>query len=159
MAIANATWAYDGRVTVKGKIEEEGTCQIKTSDQNLEVRLPTVSTQLLKRTNDTAGETPFSIHLSNCRIPDYDRVLLIWGGGNLPNTASSSPAQNVVIKITKAADRDWATYLGAKDHEKAVDSGKDNIQPRFDYIAQYFATGKATAGNVQANVIFKILYE
>ena len=54
-------------------------------------------------------------------------------------------------------------WMAAKPTEKKPpDTGKEKngtvIQPRFDYFARYYATGAATAGDVEATATFEVQY-
>lgn len=154
--------APDGEVIFEGEIEQ-ATCQIESESRDLTITLPTISPKLLKKLGDTAGQKPFSIQLIGCQSTVYDLVELSWRGvgiypGTLLNTVTENPAQNVLIQVIKPDDPDWMLSGAVTDKKKAKDSGINNVQPRFDYIAQYFATGQAGTGNVSANATFKISY-
>lgn len=167
--IAQPLYAYDGRVTFEGEILSDGTCKIDTDSQNRTVTLPTVGKANLRHAGQTAAPVPFSITLKECNAADVTKVKLLFNGATtgqpyLANKTGSGKAANVGIQIVKADGAGTPIKVDGSqaNSEKAADTGKEQngtvIQPRFDYFAHYYATGVATAGDVEATATFQVQY-
>ncbi|HHV6723010.1 TPA: fimbrial protein [Haemophilus influenzae] len=169
--IAPPLYAADGRVTFEGEILSDGTCKIDTDSQNRTVTLPTVGKANLSLAGQTAAPVPFSITLKECNAADAQKANLLFsvsgatrGQIYLSNAASSGKANNVGIQIVKADGTGSPINVDGSqaNSEKAPDTGKEQnstvIQPRFDYFAHYYATGAATAGEVEATATFQVQY-
>ena len=159
--IAPPLYAADGKVTFEGEILSDGTCKIETDSKNRTVTLPTVGKANLRLAGQTAAPVPFSITLKECNKVDAGNSALLFNGATagqpyLPNTASSGKANNVGIQIVKVDG-------SQPDNVKASGTGEEKngtvIQPRFDYFAHYYATGAATAGEVEATATFQVQYK
>lgn len=154
-------WAWDGERDFEGTVKE-GSCEVSTNSRDMLVILPTVATNLLRKAGDTAGDTPFSIRLVRCDASEFSKVQLSFKAlsfmpGILENRATKNFAKNVKLKITKP-DGSLVTLSNGKDDLKAEGTGVGEVQPRFDYIVQYYAVGQASAGNVEASIQFEIHY-
>lgn len=168
--VALPAYAYDGRVTFEGEILSDGTCKIETDSQNRTVTLPTVGKANLRIAGQTAASVPFSITLKECKEVDVGKSALLFNGATkgqsyLSNRIGSGKATNVGIQIVKANGTGTPIKVDGSqaNSEKAPDTGKDQngtvIQPRFDYFARYYATGAATAGDVEATATFQVQYK
>lgn len=168
--IAQPLYAYDGRVTFEGEILSDGTCKIETDSKNRTVTLPTVGKANLRIAGQTAAPVPFSITLKECKIADAEKANLLFSGAAtgqiyLSNATGNGKANNVGIQIVKADGTGTPINVDGSqaNSEKAPDTGKEQngtvIQPRFDYFAHYYATGAATAGDVEATATFQVQYK
>lgn len=168
--VALPAYAYDGRVTFEGEILSDGTCKIETDSQNRTVTLPTVGKANLRLAGQTAAPVPFSITLKECNAVDAEKSALLFSGATagqsyLPNATGSGKANNVGIQIVRADGIGTPIKVDGSqaNSEKAPDTGKEQngtvIQPRFDYFAHYYATGAATAGEVEATATFQVQYK
>lgn len=170
--VALPAYAYDGKVTFQGEILSDGTCKIETDSKNRTVTLPTVGKANLSLAGQTAAPVPFSITLKECKIADAIKANLIFSGAEkkgqlyLPNTIGNGKANNVGIQIVRADGTGTPINVDGSqaNSEKAPDTGKEQqngtvIQPRFDYFAHYYATGAATAGDVEATATFQVQYK
>lgn len=172
--IAPPLYAADGTVTFEGEILSDGTCKIDTGSPNRTVTLPTVGKANLRIVGQTAAPVPFSITLKECKIADAIKANLIFSGAEkkgqlyLPNTIGNGKAKanNVGIQIVRADGTGTPIKVDGSqaNSEKAPDTGKEQqngtvIQPRFDYFAHYYATGAATAGDVEATATFQVQYK
>ncbi|QEQ60745.1 type 1 fimbrial protein [Haemophilus influenzae biotype aegyptius] len=168
--VALPAYAADGRVTFQGEILGDGTCKIETDSQNRTVTLPTVGKANLSRSGQTAAPVPFSITLKECSAVDAGKSALLFKGRAagqpyLPNATGQGKATNVGIQIVKADGTGTPIKVDGTEanREKAPDTGKAQngtvIQPRFDYFARYYATGAATAGDVEATATFEVQYK
>ncbi|HHF5492091.1 TPA: fimbrial protein [Haemophilus influenzae] len=168
--VALPAYAHDGKVTFEGEILSDGTCKIETDSQNRTVTLPTVGKANLSLAGQTAAPVPFSITLKECNAVDAEKSALLFSGATagqsyLPNATGSGKATNVGIQIVKADGAGTTVKVDGSqsDNVKATDTGKAQnstvIQPRFDYFARYYATGAATAGEVEATATFQVQYK
>lgn len=167
----SAVTAKDGTITFTGQISD-ATCDISGGDEtnanqgpDFKVTLPTVSTTALKEKGQYAGDTPFYINLSGTKCPEGKLANVVFERaqsmnidtetGFLKNHTITGAAKNVQVRILN------------KD-KKVLDLNKINVshQPvtinnntgRFEYWGQYVATGQATAGTVETNVVYSISY-
>ena len=167
----SAVTAKDGTITFSGQISD-ATCDITGGDgtnanqgPDFKVTLPPVGATALKEKGQFAGDTPFYINLSGTKCPDGKIANVIFERaqsmnidsttGYLKNHTVTGAAKNVQVRIL------------SKD-KKALDLNKLNAshQPvtiknntgRFEYWGQYAATGQATAGTVETNVVYSISY-
>ncbi|HHF3606040.1 TPA: fimbrial protein [Haemophilus influenzae] len=170
--IAQPLYAYDGTVTFEGEILSDGTCKIDTDSQNRTVTLPTVGKANLSLAGQTAAPVPFSITLKECNVADAQKANLLFsvsgatrGQIYLSNVTGKGKATNVGIQIVKADGTNTPIKVDGNEanSDKAADTGKEQnrtvIQPRFDYFAHYYATGAATAGDVEATATFQVQYK
>lgn len=169
--VALPAYAADGKVTFQGEILSDGTCKIETDSKNRTVTLPTVGKANLRHPGQTAAPVPFSITLKECKIADAEKANLLFSGAAtkgqpyFSNATGSGKANNVGIQIVKADGTGTPIKVDGSqaNSEKAPDTGKEQngtvIQPRFDYFAHYYATGAATAGDVEATATFQVQYK
>ncbi|WP_105896542.1 fimbrial protein [Haemophilus influenzae] len=169
--IAQPLYAADGKVTFQGEILSDGTCKIETDSKNRTVTLPTVGKANLSHSGQTAAPVPFSITLKECNAADATKANLLFSGAAtkgqpyLSNATGNGKAINVGIQIVKADGAGTPIKVDGSqaNSEKAPDTGKEQngtvIQPRFDYFARYYATGAATAGDVEATATFQVQYK
>ncbi|HGT8137349.1 TPA: fimbrial protein [Escherichia coli] len=166
---AGSAMAYDGTITFTGKVVAQ-TCTVNTDDKNLEVTLPTVATSSLKDNGATSGMTPFAIRLTGCAtdMAGSQNVKAYFEPSsnidltthNLKNTAVSDKANNVQIQLLNSNGTS-TILLGEADNGQDVQSeeiGTDG-SATLRYMAQYYATGQSTAGDVKATVYYTIAYE
>lgn len=165
-----------GVLTVNGKVVNT-TCTI-TNAQNgdLSVTLPPVAASKLDAKDKTEGETKVTFKLSGCKTItgsgdiaknaaaffkfDADNVDV---EGRLKNKASTGTAAgNVLIELTHT---DKTRIVVGSDYNAQIGQGgkyrfeiKDNAAT-LNYLARYYATGPATAGEVQSQVNYIIAYE
>ncbi|OOS01668.1 hypothetical protein B0186_02055 [Canicola haemoglobinophilus] len=160
---------HDGTINFNGKIVDQ-TCEVQSGDKNLTVTLPTVSKTNLKNKGNTAGETPFTIHLEKCKgvnekqgntvrlyfLPDSAKMDL--ANKVLKNTARN-PAQNVGIQLTTSTLDDIPLGEAINKYIQSTDKVALSANVALNYKARYYATGVAGAGPVQASVQYNIVYD
>lgn len=158
-----AASASDGTITFGGNLKTE-TCTI-TAPANFTVILPTVPVSSLATLYDQAGETQFSIAVSNCNASITGANVFFEDGPNvlsfddtLKNTASSGAASNVelVIKTADGGATDLVS-LGGIQYPQFTNNISSNAG-RLDFRVAYIATGLVTPGTVQSSVTYSMVY-
>ena len=173
--VANAN-AVDGSVTFNGKVVNQ-TCTVTTAKKDQTVRLPTVQSSSLKTAGTTAGETPFTISLTNCNTKNTSGVTQVKAfflpnatyvdenTHNLINKANGSAANNVQIQLL---NKDLTVIkIGENITDQNVkgtdinDTGKADgaVTAELKYFARYYATSAAGTGDVNSKVEYNIVYE
>ena len=131
------------------------------------MHLPSVSTTALAAAGQRAGDTPFFIKLSgaNCTNNKVASVFFELAQstninattGNLRNTATTGGADKVEIGLLDSSKA--AMNLNTVNNSPKTATITGNTA-RFDYWAQYVATGgAATAGKVTTDVVYSIRYQ
>jgi major type 1 subunit fimbrin (pilin) len=161
--------AADGTITFTGAVTDT-TCSIDTkvagaADKN--VTLPTVTDSTLSATGASAGTTAatdLTFTLSGCSTetkavarfengPTIDQTT-----GYLANQASSG-AKNVQVRLLNASHQPINVVTGENNdmagNGAAIVTGAANLK----YFAEYYATGKATAGPVNTSVQYTVDYQ
>ncbi|WP_025118926.1 MULTISPECIES: fimbrial protein [unclassified Serratia (in: enterobacteria)] len=159
--------ASTGTITFNGELTAN-TCDVVVDGQDADatVVLPTVGTNQLQTANRTAGDTGFTMALSNCSGTLETASAFFQAGAsvdavtgrlnNLSGTATnvslqlldgSSPSQAVI----KAGSQDQVTAMTYQD----VTGGSTTLP----YIVRYYAEDATTAGTVVSNVVYSIQYQ
>lgn len=164
--------ADDGQITFTGSIAST-TCVVQGGGAtvtagtggNFTVGMPRVSVTALAAAGERAGDTPFHIRLSgnNCTNGAVARVSfepaqsanINAATGNLRNTSGTGRAGNVEVGLRNSARAAINLFANTPAATATI---ADNTA-RFDYWAQYVATGGAsTAGTVSTDVVYSIVY-
>ncbi|MCP8632105.1 MULTISPECIES: fimbrial protein [Pseudomonas] len=169
--VATSGMAADGEISFVGSVNAS-TCSVSVGDVNNTassiVSLGNVSSQSLKKLNDTAGAAAFELHLQASGVEDEDcdlsdktatvRFLGMSGvaGPNgewlgLENAGSDGVARNVAVQIRDAAGND--VQMGRSSSEYA------NLSEPLRFTANYIATGAATPGTANAKASFSVDYK
>lgn len=159
----------DGTITFNGKVTDV-TCTVAATgpDGTSTVKLPTVSATALSGDTATAGATPFTISLSECGgdLANATNVAVYFepGGnvnvnGRLNNTAPTlTAAKNVDIALYLAESVSTALSLGKIPTATYATIAPNGSTAKMDFVAKYYATAQATAGDVISNVTYSIIY-
>nr|WP_260506242.1 fimbrial protein [Yersinia enterocolitica] len=171
---SNLSAANDGTITFTGKISDV-TCLVSggtedgapSSSGDFTVALDQVSTSALATNNAVAGDKKFYISLKGQECASGKTANILYERaqsaaidsvtGRLKNLVSDgSAAQNVQIAILNHDKTALNLNNGHVSHQPKVIA---NNEARFDYWAQYVATGgAASAGNVQTSVVYSVAY-
>lgn len=158
--------ASTGTITFNGQLNSN-TCDVVVDGQAADatVVLPTIGTNQLSTTGQTAGDTGFTMALNNCAGTLETASAFFEAGttvdsvtGRLNNTGTasnvslqlldgSSPSR-AVIEAGNQSQVNGNTYVN-------ISSGSANLP----YIVRYFAEGATTAGTVVSNVVYSIQYQ
>ncbi|MDR9865139.1 fimbrial protein [Pseudomonas baetica] len=169
-AASQTAFAADGTITFSGNVTAQ-TCTINgngngngSGSKDFTVTLPVVSASALTSAGQTAGRTPFNIALTAC-TPSSGNVHAYFepgptvdmATGNLKLTGSG--ATNVQIGLL---NEDFTVVkVGAADasqNSKAVPISAAGAAT-LPFYAQYVATGAATAGVANSNVLYSLVYQ
>ncbi|CAN7612271.1 fimbrial protein [Caballeronia sp. dw_19] len=161
--------AADGTITFTGAVTDT-TCSIDaktTGAADKNVTLPTVTGSALSApgaTAGTTGATDLTFALSGCST-ETKAVARFENGPTIDQTTgylmnqAPAGAQNVQVRLLNASRLPINVVTGANNdlagNGVAIVSGAANLQ----YFAQYYATGKATAGPVNTSVQYTVDYQ
>ncbi|WP_342322841.1 fimbrial protein [Kosakonia sp. BYX6] len=163
LGLSSSAFAATANNTVRfmGEVSEQ-TCNIDIDGNSTSpvVLLPTVSNSQLASSGSTAGDTPFTVTLSGCG-PQLTSAGIVFvanniDGQNLKNTATTAPATNVAIQLLEGTTE--LNFVNNKVETAKQSVGGSNLSATYDLTARYFATGVATAGNVEAQAQFAVTY-
>lgn len=157
-----AAHAADGTVTINGKVTDQ-TCKVSANSKDITVTLPTVGVGSLATAGTTAGRTPFTINLENCKAGDVSAFFETGGNvdaasGRLNNTGDASNVQVQLLSDSSVVIPVLANAAQAPVTTKAT-VAKDADSAALNYYAEYYATGAATAGDVATSVKYTINYQ
>lgn len=163
---STSAMASNGTITINGKLTN-ATCTVKVDDSatgDAVVTLPTLPASMLAKDGDTAGATNFTMKLSNCS-PTTGKVRAFFESGadvdastgRLKNALTTGKADFVQVQLRNEKD----VVLQAGNTSQRANATTDLVAGAavLNYSARYFATGVATAGNLQSAVTYSIDYE
>jgi major type 1 subunit fimbrin (pilin) len=161
--------ASDGTISFTGSIDAS-TCTITTSGASgsFSVPLPKVSTQALKATGNTAGDTAFEIKLTGCSDVTGNISTNFEAGtavdvpsGRLKNTAVGG-ASNVQIQLLNASNGSpilaGNPIASQNSLGSALTASGATGTATLKYFARYWATGVATSGGVASQVTYSLVF-
>lgn len=183
-AMAQTASANGGKIDFEGAVTDS-TCEVTVNGQtnNATVKLPNVSSTLLKKDGDRAGRTFLNFELSNCSLANgVTQASVYFLAGNTVNTKgrldnmnpATDKAKNVDIEILdvnqkpldismgKAIPTAVPPVPGQGATAVTIDVDSNNVQIGTVFIrhyAQYYATAQATAGPVSSSVEYTLDYE
>lgn len=157
-----AAHAADGTVTINGKVTDQ-TCKVSANSKDITVTLPTVGVGSLASAGTTAGRTPFTINLENCKAGQVSAFFETGGNvdaasGRLNNTGNASNVQVQLLSDSSVVIPVLANAAQAPVTTKAT-VAKDADSAALNYYAEYYATGAAKAGDVATSVQYTINYQ
>lgn len=158
---ASTANASDGTITFKGAIDSS-TCKVSINGGNKDatVNLPKVSANLLAEKNKVAGSTNFNMILSNCSGTANSVLAFFEAGTNVDsitgNLKNNGTAANVQVQLM---DSDGNVLKAGDTSQTAGKTVKlTGGNGTLTYAAQYFATDKVEAGDVDTSVTYSINY-
>lgn len=157
-----AAHAADGTVTINGKVTDQ-TCKVSANSKDITVTLPTVGVGSLATAGTTAGRTPFTINLENCKAGQVSAFFETGGNvdaasGRLNNTGTAGNVQVQLLSDSSVVIPVLANAAQAPVTTKAT-VAKDADSAALNYYAEYYATGAAKAGDVATSVQYTINYQ
>ncbi|MGH8486643.1 MAG: fimbrial protein, partial [Pseudomonas sp.] len=150
----------NGQMSFRGSVLD-GTCEVNGGQRNVHVDLPPVSGSLLRRPGQIAGNTPFSLQLSNCPA-GLNRVFTYFEPGPTVSTqgrliVDAGGSENVEVQLRNSTNgvMDLAGAEGIQNSQ-VVDI-VDN-QALLSYSAEYYSLGGTTPGAVNTRVQYTLIY-
>lgn len=161
---ASTLAASDNTINFQGEVYDE-TCSIAVNGNAATpvVLMPTVSQSALANSGDAAGQTSFTVGLSGCTgsttaSTEVSTVFIgnnVTANGNLHNTGSAKNVEIQLVDSKNAVIDLTGGYTGNGDLTLAA----NETEASANYIAQYYATGAATAGTVEASMQYAVTYQ
>lgn len=155
----------DGTLSVSGAVSDT-TCDLGGTPgaNDISVSLATAPIASLAATGDTYGDKEFDINLTGCTTAAQSKAPTVRfdasgvsANGNIKNIATGGgAATNVELRLLDGQNS-WAPLnLGTNDpaNGAAPASGSGTLK----YKVQYIATGAATAGDVQGQIPYEVIY-
>ena len=167
-AISGAQAASTGTINFNGLLTAT-TCNVSVNEQGAEgatVTLPTIGTNVLAQTGDTAARTSFNMLLSECSGTLENAAAYFEAGSSVDLTTGrlknmTGDANNVELQLRDgSSDTQEVIQVGSDtqiDGMKYVDitSGTATLP----YLVEYYATDATTAGTVVSSVVYHIQYK
>jgi major type 1 subunit fimbrin (pilin) len=156
------SYAADGKIDFTGEVTGQ-TCKINNGAPNMTVALPKVSTTTLKDAGATAGNTVFTIKLTECSpasgsarayFEPGPTVDLATGRLKLTNTDG---AKNVQIGLANTSGEEIKIGQSGSTTNPWVSIGSGAAD--LPYLARYVSLGSAEAGKVASNVMYTIEFQ
>lgn len=172
LASMSPAMAADGEIAFTGKVLAT-TCSIgagggATGNKNMTVKLPSVSASALAGAGNVAGRTPFSIVLSGC-TGDSTKVSTVFEAGDTVDAgsgrlnlvsagANDTVATNVQINLLNDQQKPIVAGAAGGQQNSQVVTLTDGAAT-LNYFAEYYATGKSTAGSANTRVQYSLDYQ
>jgi major type 1 subunit fimbrin (pilin) len=170
-SVAQPSHAADGTITFQGEVVDV-TCDVTggggaSGTGDLTVTLPKVAVSALAASGSTAGETPFSLNLSGVGCADgktaqmfvetASSVLVDPATGNLRNGTppGSGGADNVQVELLNPATN---AQINLATNNNQPSAAIDANTATLNYVARYSATGTTTAGTVNSDLTYSMIY-
>ncbi len=172
-SFAQVATANEGKINFEGGVSDT-TCTVVVNKQTNDatVKLPIVSSKLLKVEGSTAGRTFLNFQLSDCSsastLASKAKVFFSAGGnitpeGHLRNTAQTNATKNVELQILnkdgKVMDLSLGTGAQGAIGEDLVADANGIGTAYLSHFVQYISQGDATAGGLTSSVDYEIDYE
>ncbi|MFM0250157.1 fimbrial protein [Paraburkholderia sediminicola] len=161
--------AADGTITITGSVADT-TCSINGMasgvQANLPVTLQPVSASALSAagaTAGTSGPSDMQLKLTGCSGTATKAIARFENGPTVDPTSgnliNSGTATNVQVRLLNAQMSPINIVTAANNvsgtNSATISAGAATLS----YFAQYYATGKATAGNVNTTVQYSMQYQ
>lgn len=157
----NPVSSTTGQVTFTGKVYSQ-TCRVADKSKDLKVVLEDVRASSLLEAGKVAGSQNFILELLNCTAGTvaglkFDPVNVDANTGTLKNVKKGKgAAENVNIQLSVNGT---PINLANLNKDAYQEISKDDLTTQYKFAASYYATGKATAGDVESFVTFKVDYK
>ena len=165
--------ANTGTITFEGKIIDQ-TCDASVDGKGASatVKLGGAPMSSLNANGKTAGYTPFTISLTNCKAQAANWGVTAYFPDNatnidsskqiLKNQATDTPASNVGLELLQNVNGTKTVVPLGKavtdTNYKFFTQDKAATSATLTYGVQYKATGVSTAGNVKGLAVYELSY-
>lgn len=157
--------ATSGTLSFTGKLTDN-TCSvaINGAGANATIALPSVTVGELDTAGKVSGRTKFTLSLSSCSGTSLAGAAAYFQSGSNVNSNgrlnNTGTATNVDLQILDSSNSDAVINVGNADQLTnttfvAVRAGSAVALP---YSVQYYATGKAGAGDIASSVTYNLIY-
>ncbi|NPT53360.1 fimbrial protein [Paraburkholderia elongata] len=162
--------AADGTITITGSIADS-TCSINGvasgTQANLTVPLQPVSSGSLSAAGATAGtsnQSDMQLKLTGCSGTATKAIARFENGSTVDQTSgnllnSNGTATNVQVRLLNAQMAPINIVTSANNVSGTNSATITGGAATVGYFAQYYATGKATAGTVNTTVQYSMQYQ
>ncbi len=166
MSVGLAHAASTGTITFNGQLNSN-TCDVVVDGQAADatVVLPTIGTNQLSSTGQTAGDTGFTMALNNCAGTLQTASAFFEAGATVDSVTgrlnNNGTATNVSLQLLDGSSPSRAVIEAGNQNQVNgnsyvnISSGSANLP----YIVRYFADGATTAGTVVSSVVYSIQYQ
>lgn len=156
--------ASTGTINFSGKLTAT-TCSAAVDNQSADatVTLPTVGTNQLTSSGQTAGRTGFNISLENCQGSLTTASAFFEPGStvDLPSGHLKNMGDAGLVSL-QLRDGTSDEIIVAGNGSQASDASYIDVSSgsaQLPYSVEYFAEGATTAGSVESHVIYSIQYK
>ncbi|WP_049620987.1 fimbrial protein [Frateuria defendens] len=171
LALVPVAQASDGTITITGNVVGT-TCTITGNDLggNVKVALSPVSATQLKSAGVTAGDTPFTVTLTNCKAGSGSSAdtakgavkMYFEAGPNVDmatgrlNVTGTNHASNVQLQLLNAD----GTVVKIGD-ASTINSVQLNSEggASLTHVVRYYATGAVSAGAADSSLTYSVVYQ
>ncbi|WP_165670067.1 fimbrial protein [Metapseudomonas otitidis] len=149
-----------GDIHFQGKILEK-TCTVAVngvvSPSLPTITLPETNSSQLRVAGNTAGDTPFTLSLKDCKTNASNAEVrftsLFLDGNQLSNTAGTDPARNVALELTDDSGNPL-DLQGVTPTNLPLTAGAGSAV----YKVRYYAKAAVTPGAVESTAMYIISY-
>lgn len=150
----------DGQMNFSGSVLAS-TCEVNGGQNDVAVNLPQVPSSLLINPGQVAGNTPFSLRLTNC-TPGLNRVSTYFEPGPTVSPqgrliVDAGGSENVEVQLRNDTNA-RINLAGAQGSQNSQVVDINNGQAVLNYSAEYYSLGGTTPGPVNTRVQYTLTY-
>ena len=139
------------------------TCTVAVNDSATPtVLLPTVPVSALATSGDTAGETPFTVKLTNCTVAATDTAIgTVFLANNLTSKnriGNTGTATNVSLELTGGVGSSTVLNMNGASSNAGLVLKSGDTEASHDFAVRYHAEGASSAGTVKGSVQYAVTY-
>lgn len=139
----------------------------ESTSSSFTINLPPVSTTALAASGQRAGDTKFYLKLSGANCTDGKTANVIFEKAQSDIDSTTGNLVNLLPEKDGGSENVQVALLNKNKDPLDLNKSNASHQPvkiagntaRFDYWAQYYATGQASAGKVRSLVTYSISYK
>lgn len=161
----NAQATSTGTITFNGELTATSCNVLIDGVQNPTIKLPTTGIGDLTTAGATAGETIFTMNLTDCK-GTLKTVAAFFSAGPTVNTngrldnQTTDGATNVSLQLVEPRNNNAVIAIGqASQANNTFTAYNADGTGTLDYAVRYYAEGTTTAGLVSSNVVYGLQYK
>lgn len=161
---AGTAAASDGTITFQGVITA-ATCTVAVNGgtATASITLPTVSSSILAANTESAGDSAFTLELSDCDLDALTDVMPYFevgpnvdlATGHLNNTGT---ATNVQVQLFYGQDASKVVRIGSLEQLADANANWLADDGTLTFGARYYAAGAVVPGSVVTSVTYSLVY-